>query len=387
MDLTSWLLLLLPVAAFSGYLAGQRRREQGTEQRVAKLSSSYFRGLSLLLDEKTDAAIEAFLEVEDPDADTVETQIALGSLFRRRGEVDRAIRLHQALFDRASISATQRTHALFELGEDFLRAGLLDRAEELYQKLLQIEAQPDRALKALLSIYEQEKDWQRAIAAAERLQSHSRESLAARIAHYHCELADAALAARRCEAALESARAAIAADPRSARARLIEARIALQEGHTLRTLDALAAAAGVDASVIPEALVLWWRAYTDTDYRQAARATLNKLVELDPGVRALLARAEVMGEEQGLAEAEQLLADKLVERPSMALLQRLLKIDAGREDHSALIGKLTVASEVIQRAIDKSPGYRCQRCGFGARTLHWQCPSCKSWSTVKPVDP
>lgn len=387
MDLTSWLLLLLPVAAFSGYLAGQRRREQGTEQRVAKLSSSYFRGLSLLLDEKTDAAIEAFLEVEDPDADTVETQIALGSLFRRRGEVDRAIRLHQALFDRASISATQRTHALFELGEDFLRAGLLDRAEELYQKLLQIEAQPDRALKALLSIYEQEKDWQRAIAAAERLQSHSRESLAARIAHYHCELADAALAGGRCEAARESVRAAVAADARSARARLIEARIALQEGHTLRTLDALAAAAGVDASVIPETLVLWWRAYADTAYRQAARATLNKLVELDPGVRALLARAEVMGEEQGLAEAEQLLADKLVERPSMALLQRLLKIDAGREDHSALIGKLTVASEVIQRAIDKIPGYRCQRCGFGARTLHWQCPSCKSWSTVKPVDP
>lgn len=368
-------------------MAGQRRREQGTEQRVARLSSSYFRGLSLLLDEQTDAAIEAFLEVEDPDADTVETQLALGSLFRRRGEVDRAIRLHQALFERASISAHQRTQALFELGEDYLRAGLLDRAEELYQQLLQIEVQPDRALKALLSIYEQEKDWRRAISAAERLQVHSRESLAQRIAHYHCELADAALAARHCEQAAESVRAALAIDPRSARARLTDARITLQQGQTLRALDALSAAAGVDASVIPEALVLWWRAYADVEYRQAARATLQKLVEFDPGVRALLVRADVLGEEQGLAEAEQLLADKLVERPSMALLQRLLKIDAGREDHSALIGKLTVASEVIQRAIDRNPSYRCQRCGFGARTLHWQCPSCKSWSSVKPVDP
>lgn len=387
MDPTSWLLLLLPVAALSGFIAGRRRRELGTEQRVARLSSSYFRGLSLLLDEKTDAAIEAFLEVEDPDADTVETQLALGSLFRRRGEVDRAIRLHQALFDRASISATQRAQALYELGEDFLRAGLLDRAETLYQELLQIDVQPERALKCLLSIYEQEKDWSRAIAAAERLQAQGRERFGPRIAHYACELAEAAVAARDAAGAADAVRAALAADPRSARARLIDARIALDAGQTLRALDALLAAAGVDTSVIPEVLALWRRAYADAEYRQAARATLNKLVEVDPGVRALLAKAEVVGEEQGLGEAEQLLADKLVERPSMALLQRLLKVDAGREDHSALIGKLTVASEVIQRAIDRNPGYRCQRCGFGARTLHWQCPSCKSWATVKPVDP
>lgn len=387
MDPTSWLLLLLPVAALSGFVAGRRRREQGTEQRVARLSSSYFRGLSLLLEENTDAAIEAFLEVEDPDADTVETQLALGSLFRRRGEVDRAIRLHQALFERASISASQRAHALFELGEDYLRAGLLDRAEALYQELLQIEVQPERALKALLSIYEQEKDWQRASVTAEQLQQRSRENQGPRIAHYACERAEAAIAAGDCVAAGDAVRAALNADARSPRARLIEARIALGEGQTLRALDALTAAAGVDSSVIPEVLVLWWRAWGDSEYRQAARATLNKLLELDPGVRTLLVKAEVIGMEQGLGEAEQLLADKLVERPSMALLQRLLKVDASREDHSALIGKLTVASEVIQRAIDRNPSYRCQRCGFGARTLHWQCPSCKSWSTVKPLDP
>lgn len=380
----AWLLLLLPVAALSGYFAARRRYSSSNEDRVARVSRSYFRGLSLLLDEQTDAAIQAFLEVEDPDADTFETQLALGSLFRRRGEVDRAIRLHLALFERSGLSAEQRSQALFELGEDYMRAGLLDRAEALYNDLIQIGVQPERALKAMLSIYEQEKDWQGAIDSAQRLEVATNESFRVRIAHYHCELAERHAALEPAQA-LSHIQTALATDAKCARARVIDARLALDAGETLRALEAMVKAAEAEGAVAPELLPLWRRAYEDTELRQAARASLQRLVELDPGVHAFLTQTEIMAEEQGLAQAESVLADALSEKPSMPVLQRLLKLDAKRQDHSALLSKLSVASDVIQRAIDRHPGYRCQRCGFGARTLHWQCPSCKSWSSVKPV--
>ena len=176
------LFLLLPVAAFSGWVLGRRRSERTSGARVSELSTSYFRGLNYLLNEQQDKAIEVFLKLADINRDTVETHLALGNLFRRRGEVDRAIRVHQALIARQNLSRDEKTVALLELGEDYMRAGLLDRAETLFTDLVAMDALAPSALRHLIGIYQHERDWGQAIEHAQRLEQASGESQSAIIA-------------------------------------------------------------------------------------------------------------------------------------------------------------------------------------------------------------
>src|SRR6187455_821489 len=165
-----WLFLLLPVAAASGWLAGRLGGERKGGARVSRLSNTYFRGLNYLLNEQQDKAIEVFLKLAEINRDTVETHLALGNLFRRRGEVDRAIRVHQHLIARPNLSQEEKTVALLELGEDYMRAGLLDRAETLFTDLVAMDAQVPSALRHLIGIYQHEKDWGKAIDHARRLE-------------------------------------------------------------------------------------------------------------------------------------------------------------------------------------------------------------------------
>ena len=185
------LFLLLPVAAASGWWIG--RRVEPSRRSVASASHpAFLRGLNYLLDEQPDKAIDVFLELAEVDNDTVETHLALGSLFRRRGEADRAIRIHQNLIARNTLNAEQRGYALFELGQDYMRAGLLDRAELLFHELAEIGLQRERALRGLLDIYQQERDWAHCLEIAERLKPFSERPLDTEIAQYHCELAEEA---------------------------------------------------------------------------------------------------------------------------------------------------------------------------------------------------
>src|ERR1700755_2875600 len=167
---------LLPVAAASGWYLGKRSSERRRHARVSELSSSYFRGLNYLLNEQPDKAIEVFLQLAEFNRDTVETHLALGNLFRRRGEVDRAIRVHQHLIARPNLSNEEKTVAMLELGEDYMRAGLLDRAETLFADLVAIDAHVPNALRHLISIYQHEKDWAKAIEHAHRIEVANGES-------------------------------------------------------------------------------------------------------------------------------------------------------------------------------------------------------------------
>jgi len=182
------LALLLPLAAFSGWYIGRRSSERSRRVGVSELSSSYFRGLNYLLNEQPDKAIEAFIEVVKVDPETVELHFALGSLFRRRGEYDRAIRMHQHLLERADLAPEQRAAAVFELGQDYLKAGILDRAEEVFQKLSD-GSQAGEARRFLLEIFQQEKDWEKAVSMAKRLELETGQSRAKETANFLCELA------------------------------------------------------------------------------------------------------------------------------------------------------------------------------------------------------
>src|SRR5688500_2471596 len=199
MEIEYWWLLALPLFFALGWLAARVDIKQLLLESRA-LPVSYFKGLNFLMNEQPDKAIEAFIEVVKVDPQTVELHFALGSLFRRRGEVERAIRMHQNLVERTDLVEEQKLAALFELAQDYLKAGLLDRAEELFLKL---EGTPhaEGALKFLLEIYQQEKEWQKAIGAAQKLESVTGQSHQKEIANFYCELASTELALSRHEGA------------------------------------------------------------------------------------------------------------------------------------------------------------------------------------------
>ena len=218
----------VPALLRSG-LARRAHRHQAARYRVARVPQSYFKGLNFLLNEQPDKAIEAFIEVVKVDPETVELHFALGSLFRRRGETERAIRMHQNLLDRSDLAAEQRVQALFELGQDYLKAGLLDRAEEVFARL---RDGPQRleALQRLLEIYEQEKDWQRAIETARALEQETGQSRQKEIAEFHCELAAVEATHSRPDAARQHLDAALQANRRCVRASMLLGDLAAAAG-------------------------------------------------------------------------------------------------------------------------------------------------------------
>ena len=226
-----WFFLFLPLAALSGWVIGRRGGQRHGDTQVSRLSSTYFRGLNYLLNEQPDKAIELFLHIAELDKETFETQVALGHLFRRRGEVDRAIRLHQGLVQRNDLTDAQRVQALLALGEDYMKSGLLDRAETVFTELAQIDQRAPQALKHLIGIYQAERDWEKAIDNATRYEQVTGEPMGKLIAQYECELADRHRGAGKLDLALQAVARAYQADANSVRAGILEGRIEADQGN------------------------------------------------------------------------------------------------------------------------------------------------------------
>lgn len=383
---TNWLhylpILLLPVAALSGWYAGRRGGALQTGRRVRRLSSTYFRGLNYLLNEQPDKAIELFLQLPEVDKDTVETQFSLGYLFRRRGEVDRAIRLHQGLIARGGLSEEQRRYAMLELGEDYMRAGLLDRAETLFTDLVQAAVSVPQALRHLISIYQAERDWDKAIAHARSFEDATGEPMGVLIAQFQCELAEQA----RLQGDQETARARIAdalvADPHSTRAGILEGQIELAAGNDAAAIRAFERVPRQDIDYLPEVLQPLLDAYRRGHDTARARAFLAEMVERYPGVAPVLALSRIVREEEGVEAARKFVARQIRQRPSVRGQATL--IDLGMEAPADATATLAQLKQISDQLLVRAPAYRCNRCGFGARAHHWQCPSCKNWGTIRP---
>ena len=326
-----------------------------------------------------------FLQIAAVDKDTVETQFALGHLFRRRGEVDRAIRLHQSLVGRAGLSDEQKTRAVLALGEDYMRAGLLDRAETLFTDLVRMGVLAPQALEHLISIYQAERDWGQAIEHAQKLESVSGEPMGKLVAQYHCELAEKARLAGDLDAARRHVADAYAADSHSVRAGLAEGRIELAVGNDGAAIRAFERVARHDLEFLPEILEPLLGCYERRGENARARGFLTEMIEHGPGVAAVLALTRLIERDEGTAAAQAFLARQLQLRPSVrgeaAYIDLSLR-DAGGDSAATL----KTLKQITDQLLVRSPGYRCQRCGFGARAHHWQCPGCKSWGSLKPVN-
>ena len=379
----AWL-LLIPAAAAIGWLAGRRGGEIKGGARVSRLSNTYFRGLNYLLNEQQDKAIEIFLQIAEVDKDTVETQFALGHLFRRRGEVDRAIRLHQSLVARNGLSEEQKTRAVLALGEDYMRAGLLDRAETLFTDLVQMGVHAPQALRQLIAIYQAERDWHKAIEHALRYEQTSGEPMGKVIAHFHCELAEKARLENRNDKARERIAEAYSTDSHCVRAGVIEGRLELSEGNDAAAIRAFERVARHDIDYLPEIMAPLLACYERRGELARARGFLQEMIEHYPGISPVLALAQMIQRDEDVGAAQQFLARQLQQRPSVrgeaAFIDLSLENPANDADES-----LRTLKQITDQLVVRTNSYRCQRCGFGARAHHWQCPSCKQWGTIKPL--
>lgn len=312
------------------------------------------------------------------DAETVELQMTLGSLFRKRGEFDRAIQLHEAVLARSGLSVLEAGQARLELAQDFLRGGVMDRAEALLQSLVGSGEHLDEALELLLDLHEQGRDWQEAIRTAARLQSVQGKSQARRIAHHHCELGDnarhdgdLALARQRAEKALD-------ADRGCARASLQLAALAEAARDWGGAIKAYGKAIEQDVRYLPEVLAPMKRCHHEADRDEAYRQFLDDAEADHPeSLAVVLAKAEALSEEGGDAQAY--LAGRLMKTPS--LIGLLAWIDAAMPGFDTAAG----LTEAYRKRLQALPRYVCSSCGLKPGVLFWQCPSCKQWATIAPA--
>jgi len=377
------LLALIPAAAWGGWILAKNTTSRGERKRNRNFSNRYFHGLNYLLDEQPDKAIAVFIEMAEVTADTIETHLALGSLFRRRGEVERAIRVHQNIISKPGLDERQKTRALLELGEDYMRAGLFDRAENLFNELTERESHAPSALRHLLDIYQQEKDWEKALQQAQKLEALSEEKMGLVMAHFCCEMAEIDLKDNKPAAARKHLRQARRYFPESIRARFILARIARQQEMYSEALDVYEEIAEMDREYINEVLPSYLNCAEKADEFPRALNCMESWAENYDGVSLLLSQTTVIRDSKGLEAATHYLAEALTRRPSVKGLDRLieLKLEGGLETESGD----EILRAVAEKLLARQPSYQCTHCGYAGHSHHWQCPSCKNWSTTRII--
>lgn len=380
MELETWHLLVLPLFFALGWMAARVDiRHVMRESRA--VPASYFKGLNHLLNEQPDKAIEAFVEIARLDPDTLELHYALGALFRRRGELDRAIRIHQSLVDRSDLNQQQRLKALYELGQDFFRAGLLDRAEEIF-KSLQTGVHALDALSHLLDIYVLEKDWEQAIATARRLEKMGCPSRHADIAHYHCELALDAMLRKDATAAAAHLERAREANRKSARAIQLQGDLQAMQDRPEAAIAAWREMETVNPAYLPIVAERLYQAHQQLGRAQAGIELLQAYLVRQPSADLFHILFHAVQETQGWAAAARLAGEELRRNPGLRILDDYLQARDAETGEADIEARL--AQDLVHEQASRLAYYQCRECGFKARQFFWQCPACARWESIPP---
>ena len=370
-----WLLIALPVVFALGWAASRfDLRQLRRDGRAAP--KAYFKGLTLLLNEQHDKAIDAFIDAVQHDPDTTELHFGLGNLFRRRGEFERAVRVHQHLLERADLNAVDRQRAQYALAQDFMKAGLFDRAEAAYQALEGTDFDTE-ARSALLSLHERARDWRAATEVASELERRGSGSFATRIAHYACELAlqaDTAGEAQEAEAQLQRARSIA---PQALRPMLLSGQRLARAGQHAQALQQWDQMLALQPQAWPLVAMDYARSALACADCSAAFEHLQAAYEAEPDIDLLQARIELEG---GSSQHERLVLDHLQRQPGLSAAAKVLELPVVQWDETTpqqLRQVVATAARPLQR-------YRCAACGFEAHHYFWQCPGCQGWDTYPP---
>lgn len=367
----TWVLLGFPIVFTLGWIASRiDLRQLRIENRQAP--KAYFRGLNFLLNEQQDQAIDAFIEAVQNDPDTSELHFALGNLFRRRGEYERAVRVHEHLMSRGDLAQPERDRAQHALALDFLKAGLLDRAEMALRKL---EGTPyeEEARLALLSIYERSSDWQHATDIASKLESANHGSFGGRQAHYLCEQANAALASGNADKAYETLHLACQLAPQSARPLIELAKLQSQRDQQQAALDTLSQLNKTAPQSLPLAVNLLVNIAQNKSLFAPVMALLESHYARTPSVDVMDAIARL---DDNPETAREWYVQHLENEPSLVAATRWI---AGQNLGTA--HKHQLVQRALDRAIKPLMRYRCAACGFEATQHFWHCPGCQAWDS------
>jgi len=380
------LFLLLPVAALSGWFVGRRNKQRSlASTECPPLSRDFLQGLNFLLNEQADEALEVFIRMSESDNETVDIQFALASLFLRRGEVERAIRIHQNLIARPVLPRAQRNQALYELGRDYMRAGLLDRAESLFQELVNDARYGKPARRLLMDIFQQEKEWNKAIDVARRLASQEGEQLGPVIAHYYCEQAEMFINQGEYGEASKMLKRAFSEDKNCVRASMLEAQIYLGNHQPKQALRVYRKVEQQDADYLPLVIEPIQKCYEELGEQHEFARYLREVLKRRESITLVQALAQqqcVRGEGE---EAVTLLKAYLQRRPSLRALQQMLSLRCGDHVTASDNSDISIIKDIVEKLLVAKPVYQCSNCGFTSKSLHWQCPSCKQWNKVKPI--
>lgn len=367
-----------------GFFIGYKRFCKSATPGRNSLSSDYFKGLNYLLNEQTDKAIDVFVRMLEVGDETVDTHIALGNLYRQRGEVDQAIKIHQNVIAKPSLDLHKRNEALYELARNFMHAGLLDRAENLFQQLLQKQSHVIPALKNLLAIYQEEKDWDTAIIMAKQLEAASNKSQAQLVAHFYCELALLQREKGNFTQALELIKKASGSDKKLVRASIIEGDIFRESKNYNSASRAYRRVEKQDPLMIPEILEPLVQCYKEMQHDKELTRYLKHVVEKYGNITSILLYSDQIAQQAGVKEAALFIVEELRKKPSLRGLSHLIEISLDYTTGSAH-KNLIILQELTSQLLSEKPVYRCKQCGFKGNSLYWQCPSCKSWSSTKPI--
>jgi lipopolysaccharide biosynthesis regulator YciM len=386
-----WALLILVLVAIAiGFALGRRSSYLPEDADEPSLQPHYIQGLNYLLNEQPDAAIDSFIDNLAVNSETLETHLALGNLLRKRGEVGRAIKIHQNLLARPGLGAEQSRQVQLELSRDFIKSGLLDRAEMLLKELVATATPAERVLciEYLIEIYREEKEWQAGIEMINKLPSRRFSRLPdewrAVQSHFYCELAEEALKRSDYLTARRHIREASLAHKQSARASLLQADLDYRLGQYKEAIKVLKHVYYQDSALLPEALPLLTTCHRALGSIPQLRHYLNELLEYRASIPVVLALTELIVREEGAETAAAFLSTHAAHSPSLKVAEMMLSLQLASYDSPP--EGMVMADKIVRRLQKAAPQYRCNSCGFAGQKMHWLCPSCKTWGSIKPVE-
>jgi len=369
--------MLLLVAFLAGWILSRRKNKK--VRRQLRFSNDYFHGLNYLLNDEQDKALDVFIRLVEVDWDTVDTSLALGTIFRRKGELDKSIKLHQSLLARPSLPADYKFRVLLELGRDYQLAGWLDRAEGLFKDVLKDDIHAQEALKHLMDIYQQEQEWQLAINVAIRYNKESKENLSPAIAQFYCELSQRQLEQGDIKEAETLATQALSADQNCVRASIYLGTIAMNRGRykkAIRFFQQVEHQNPAYLKLIIDKLVECYRAQSNL------KSLINYLKNIDDkydAVSLVCQISDLIVEVYDKDKAYAYLSESMLRKPALTGMKKILEYKSPNADCPE-----SYLPEVVDQMISQQSAYQCSHCGYAANTLYWLCPSCHSWGGMKP---
>lgn len=375
------LFLLLPIAAAYGWYMGRRSAGHQHQHSASEHSKNYFAGLNYLLSDEPDKAVDQFISLVEVDNETIETHLALGRLFRQRGEVDRSLRIHQNLLARPSLTQEQRDTALFELANDYLQAGLIDRSTSIFIELSDNQTYKEKSLAHLVCIYQKTKEWQLAIDASRALVDLGNRKLIPARAHFYCELYKQSDNLDD----IEYLKRALQVDAGCTRARLLLSNYYLANKQYADCQLIIDQFLGQDIDFFKEALPLFKSCYMERNQIDLLETKLDDAINKGAGIATLMLKLDVIGSRYSAIEREKILTEHLIKAPSVIGFYHLMATQLEYAESGKAKDSLVQLQSLVGDQLKVRPVYRCTGCGFSAKKIHWQCPSCLSWGSVKPI--